>query len=84
MKYIRYGYHTYFYNLILDGQCRATLYRDIMKELEISDEVTELKNYYGKYFSLPEYFDIGPFTGTSSLPFSTAKMSSLYKFIIDP
>ena len=52
MKYIRYGYHTYFYNLILDGQCRVTLYRDIMKELEISDEVTELKNYYGKYFSL--------------------------------
>ena len=58
MKYIRYGYHTYFYNLILDGQCRATLYRDIMKEVEISDEVTELKNYYGKYFSLSEYFFI--------------------------
>ena len=55
-----------------------------MKELEISDEVTELKNYYGKYFSLSEYFDIGPFTGTSSLPFSTAKMSSLYTFILDP
>ena len=48
MKYIRYGYHTYFYKLILDGQGRATLYRDIMKELEISDEVLELKNYYGK------------------------------------